>query len=205
MRHKLEIAALKRTQLSRDTRPVCNCETRTCSLAGCTGRNATTNDTYPSFGFPDCSSLSIRRQAHRHASFPYKLEDICLSGDCALALAHLDLPALSWLCLTAFSVHPPIKSDVQQLLPFIARHAHGPQDTQPLQSVLIHSGERRADILAWPVSNIGNVEMHDLLTSCPETPPTRVALSFRSDAGSSPEDRLEILDIVMACLPWTAL
>ena len=60
--------------------------------------------------------------------------------DCALALAHLDLPALTSLCLTATSCHHVLnKDDVQQLLPYVARHAYGPQDTQPLRSALISS------------------------------------------------------------------
>ena len=120
--------------------------------------------------------------------------------DCALALAHLDLPALASLSLTAFSLHPFIKSDVEKLLPFIARHAYGPQDTQPLQSVLIRSEAYRADIRAWPVSNIG-VEVHDLPTLLTEAPPARVALSFTG----LPEKCLDILDMMMASLSLDGL
>ena len=122
-------------------------------------------------------------------------------GDCALALAHLDLPALTWLCLIAF---PYRQSDVKNLLPFIMRHAHGPQDAQPLQSVLIRSDELRTDILAWPVPNIG-VEVHDLPTLLTTTPHTRVALSFRTNEWFNPDSRLEILDMAMAGLPLDGL
>jgi len=133
-----------------------------------------------------------------------RLDIFASPGECALALAHLDLPALTWLCLTAFSFHPLIKSAMQKFLPFIVRHAHGPQDTQPLQSVLIRSEEQRIDILAWTVPNIG-VEVHELPTLLTATPPTRVALSFRSGAWLSSEKRLENLDVVMAHLPLDGL
>ncbi|KAH9023090.1 hypothetical protein EDB85DRAFT_2293007 [Lactarius pseudohatsudake] len=52
--------------------------------------------------------------------------------DCGLALAHLILPALTSLSLDAKSYRQD-GSDVQEILPYVARHAHGPQDTQPLQ------------------------------------------------------------------------
>jgi hypothetical protein len=129
-----------------------------------------------------------------------RLDILGSPGDCALALAHLDLPALTWMCLTTLSSY---QSDVQNLLPFIVRHAHGPQDIQPLKSVLIRSLGNRADVLAWPEPNIG-VEVHDLPTLLTATP-TRIALSFRDSPWQSSEDRLEILDMVMACLSLDGL
>jgi hypothetical protein len=124
--------------------------------------------------------------------------------DCALALAHLDLPALTWLCLTAITSPLPNSCDVQKLLPYVARHAHGPQDSQPLQSVLIRSENNHADLLAWPAPNI-DVEVHDPPTLLAETLPARVALSFRSNDWLSSDTRLEILNTVMAGLPLDGL
>jgi hypothetical protein len=69
--------------------------------------------------------------------------------DCGFALAHLVLPALISLCVTAMS-HHPIFPRVQNIIPYIARHAHGPQDSQPLQSVLVNGSETRLDVLAGP-------------------------------------------------------
>ena len=123
-------------------------------------------------------------------------------GDCALALTHLDLPVLTWLCITPFTSDLLVISGVQMLLPFIVRHVHGPQDTQPLQTVFIRSEACRADVLAWPAPNIQvDIAVRDLPTLLTATPPTRVALSFRSHGWLSPENRLEILDMVMTCLP----
>ena len=111
------------------------------------------------------------------------------------------------LCLTAFSSHL-IKSDIQELVPFIVRHAHGPQDTQPLQSVLIRVPNEEhstsADILAWPVPNI-DVEVHELPTFLTATPSTRLALSFRCIGDLGIDDDIEVCDIVMVCLPLNRL
>jgi hypothetical protein len=133
-----------------------------------------------------------------------RLDILASPGDCALALAHLDLPALTWLCLTTISSGPPNGSDVQKLLPYLARHAHGPQDTQPLQSLLVASEDDHADILAWPLPDI-NVQVHDTPTLLAATLPTRLALSFRSDDWPGLDAHLEILDMVIAGLPLDGL
>jgi hypothetical protein len=121
-------------------------------------------------------------------------------GDCILALAHLNLPALTCLCLTAHLS----SEDVQTLLPYITRHSHGPQDAQPLQSVLISTGESYADILAFPTPDF-DVEVHNPLTLLAATVPTRVALSFRSNSWLFPNGRMETLGMAMAGLPLDGL
>ena len=122
--------------------------------------------------------------------------------DCALALAHLDLPALTWLCLIQLYQK---NSSVQGALQYVARHAHGSQDIQPLQSILISTYySTRLDILAWAVPNI-DVEVHDPPTLLGATVPTRVAISFRSEDWSLRNDYLEILDAVMTALPLDSL
>ncbi|KAH9070761.1 hypothetical protein EDB83DRAFT_2262311 [Lactarius deliciosus] len=145
------------------------------------------------------------------SSFPFDVErtvtlpsltyfDISASpDDCGLALAHLVLPALSSLCVTAFSSLWD-GGDVERMLPYVARHAHGPQDTGLLQSVLIHGYASRANILAWPMPNI-DVEVHDPLAT---TPSPRVTLYITSDLWPS-EIHYEILDAAMAALPLDRL
>ncbi|KAI0299845.1 hypothetical protein BC826DRAFT_993688 [Russula brevipes] len=81
------------------------------------------------------------------------LTQFCISGiaaDCSLALAHLVLPALTSLRVDIQS-HDWDGDDVRQVLPRVARNAHGPQDSEPLQSILISSERTRAEILAWTV------------------------------------------------------
>ena len=128
-------------------------------------------------------------------------------GDCALALAHLDLPALTSLCLSAISSSSrqhDSNHGVQILVPYIARHAHGPQDTKPLQSVRIRSESNRIVILAWTVPDV-DFEVYNQPALLATALPTRVALSFRGNEWDTFHERLEILDVVLAGLPLGSL
>jgi hypothetical protein len=68
--------------------------------------------------------------------------------DCALALAHLLLPALT-------SLHVDVKSqdregeDVRLVIPYVARHVYVVLDIEPIRSILL-AGERMcAEVYAW--------------------------------------------------------
>jgi hypothetical protein len=129
--------------------------------------------------------------------------DISASAkDCALALAHLDLPALICLYLTVKS--RPVYSDVRNLLPYVARHAHGPQDTHPLQSVYVcnYEGQNESylDVLAWSVSDI-DAEVHDPPALLGATLSPRVALAIESKGWIFSSAHLDIFEMVMAALP----
>ena len=113
--------------------------------------------------------------------------------DCALALAHLDLPALTSLRLTAISSRDVLNKDD-------VRHARGPQDTHPLRSARISSSEEDVRVLAWRVPDI-DVKMHNLSNSLAATLPTRVAFSLKTHRHSWPNSRLEIVDTMMTGLP----
>ncbi|KAH9070780.1 hypothetical protein EDB83DRAFT_2517946 [Lactarius deliciosus] len=98
------------------------------------------------------------------------------AGYCGLALAHLILPALTSLCITAKSRAWDC-SDVREILPYIARHAHGPQGTQPLQSMLFRNDITCTEILAaWTLPNM-DIELPDQITSSDVTHSARVAFS----------------------------
>jgi hypothetical protein len=129
------------------------------------------------------------------------------SADCAFALAHLNVPAIISVCLTAI-YDPPNCEDIQKLLPYVVQHISGPQDTRPLQSVLIRCDLNNLDILAWPVPDI-DVEVHDTPTLLGVTLPPRVALAFRTDPDDLPglgsDAHREILDWVVAGLPLNGL
>ncbi len=71
---------------------------------------------------------------------------------CALALAHLVLPALVRLRVDAVSFHAN-GADTRTAIPHFVRNAHGPQDTMPLQSMVISGCSTRTDILLWTVPN----------------------------------------------------
>ena len=106
------------------------------------------------------------------------------AGECSLALSHLVLPVLTKLRIEAKSVLGG--SDVLQLLPYVARHSHGPQDTQPLQNIIIRGYIDHIEISAYPDTNV----------NCygPYTVP-RVELIITRQVTT------EILDAAMATLP----
>jgi hypothetical protein len=115
--------------------------------------------------------------------------------DCALAIAHLVLPALASLCLEALNCLPN-STEMQEVISYVAQHAHGDQDIQPLQSVLIRNHGIHLELLAWPVPDIDTV-VDDPRVLLGVALPTRVKLSFRSRYDA----RLEIFKTVMAALP----
>ena len=110
--------------------------------------------------------------------------------DCALALAHLVLPSLTSLCVTTTSDQPTL-DEVQKMLSYVAQHSHGPQDTQPLQSVIISHEWSRLIIKAWPMPNIDDAEGDKTLSE-------RLALSISNL-------QITILDVVIAALPLDSL
>ena len=122
--------------------------------------------------------------------------------DCALAAAHLIIPALTSLCLTA--IDHQTGSGMQAFLPYVARHVHGPQDIRPLQSALIHhhvcKEGSELGFLAWPMPDFDTF-VHDPSAFLGVTHSTRVRLSFRSKWDTS----LEIFEIMMAALPLDGL
>ena len=115
--------------------------------------------------------------------------------DCGLALAHLVLPSLTSLRVTASSGHPTVRK-LRKLLPYVAQHAHGPQDTEPLQSMTINSDRRSLEILAWPALNIGDVERD-------AKPSERLALSVTCTDWNLNvlDDLVRIVDAAMTVLP----
>jgi hypothetical protein len=137
------------------------------------------------------SSVSLPSLTHMDIS--------AAAGYCVLVLSHLSLPALTRLRVTLDS-HFPNGSDIPDLLPALSRHAHGPQDTEPLQSVLI-SNERDnglacATILAWPMHDVNTHAVHNQFTLLP------VALSITINDYSRNRD---CLDRAMVALPLESI
>ncbi|KAH9174524.1 hypothetical protein EDB89DRAFT_548562 [Lactarius sanguifluus] len=122
--------------------------------------------------------------------------------DCGLALAHLILPALTSLCLNATSYRPDC-SDVQEILPYVARHAHGPQDTQPLQSMWFSRSEMRAKVLAWTLPDM-DVDFPDLFAVFESMPFARVTLSVVGEGWFSGFETV-VFDLVTKALPLDGL
>ena len=121
------------------------------------------------------------------------------AGNCALALTHLSLPALTRLCVTLES-HSPTGGDLQRNFLSLFRHAYGPQDTEPLQSVLLSRERTRGNILAWSVPYL-DVDAHDSFGLLSLALSARVALSITCEVLRYPGNRYCLLDGAMAALP----
>ena len=57
--------------------------------------------------------------------------------DCAFAAAHLDLPVLTSLCLTATDLHTNGRG-MQKFLPYVLRHVYGPQECGVCSSAAVN-------------------------------------------------------------------
>jgi hypothetical protein len=133
------------------------------------------------------------------------LTQFCISGiaaDCSLALAHLVLPALTRLRVDIESHHWD-GDDVRQVLPRVARNAHGPQDSEPLRSILISSERTRAEFLAWTVPG-ADLKIQDRLAFLLAPGSARVVFSAWSLNWNHGTDTA-IFDALLTHLPVTSI
>ena len=72
--------------------------------------------------------------------------------DCALALAHLMMPALISLDVAAES-NEVEGEDVRPLIPYVAQNVCGLQDTEPLRSIMINGDRTHARVYAWTMAD----------------------------------------------------
>jgi hypothetical protein len=122
--------------------------------------------------------------------------------DCALSLAHLVLPALTSLILEAESSNDG--TDVLILLPYVTQHAHGPQDTQPLQSMLFCRGERCTHIIAWPEPDFYMTHnYYDWLKAAKRTARVVLSITRKLSWHSFTYDR--VLDAALEAFPLGSL
>lgn len=64
-----------------------------------------------------------------------ELRILAPARECGVVLSHLVLSALKRLCINA-RINPPVSS-LKHLIQCVAQNAHGPQDTEALQSLFI--------------------------------------------------------------------
>ena len=124
--------------------------------------------------------------------------------DCALALAHLDLPALAHLSVATGSRGARGDDlEVLGILFYVTLHTHGPQDTQPIQSMLVYTFGTRFDMLAWTVPNI-DFDVRDSSFTLDTMLSARVSLSI-THKHCDPRPHINIntrmFDAVLAALP----
>ena len=147
---------------------------------------------------------SLPPEVHRVVTLPslIHLELSAYARECGLALAHLALPALNWLCLMVKSCSWD-GSDVREVLPYVSRHAHGSQDVQPLQSLFVQSEKSRVHIMAWTKPDI-DIELRSPIALFVATRSARVTFIATSDFWSPGVDMDVFID-AMETLPLNSI
>ena len=122
---------------------------------------------------------------------------------CALALAHLVLPALISLHVTSISQSWD-GADVRSVIPYVARNAHGPQDTAPLQTILLDEEAMHVKIVAWTVPE-ADAAVCDLLTLVKASASARLVFLVTPDSGWTDGTETVIFDAMLSRLPLNAI
>jgi hypothetical protein len=123
--------------------------------------------------------------------------------DCALALAHLVLPALISLVVTSESQSQD-GDDVRLLIPYVARNAYGPQDTAPFQTILLNGDKRFIAIVAWTIPD-ADVGVCNWVTMFKAAVSARLVFSVTSDNGFRDGMETVVLDSMLSLLPLNTI
>ena len=122
---------------------------------------------------------------------------------CTLALVHLVLPSLTSLHVAAES-HRVGGEDVQLLIPYIVRNANGPQDTVPLQSMLLRGESIHAAILMWTVPD-ADLEVPSLTAPLSMAVSARLVFSTWNKSWWRDEMIIMVFDTMLTQLPVNAI
>ena len=123
------------------------------------------------------------------------------ASDCTFALSHLILPALIRIRVDATSEHGNA-SDVRALIPYFSRNAHGPQDAEPLQSILISGEPSLTEIVLWTAGG-ADMEVQNPVSLISATLSARAI--FTASGHMRSEKDVEILDATLTALPLGSL
>ena len=123
--------------------------------------------------------------------------------DCALALAHLVLPALISLRVTSKSQSWD-GYDVRLLVPYGTRNAHGPQDTAPLQAILFNGEAIYAGVVAWTIPD-ADIEVDDLVALDKAPASARLVFTATPESEWRNGTDTEIFDAMLSHLPLNTI
>ncbi|KAF8492733.1 hypothetical protein F5888DRAFT_1726917 [Russula emetica] len=123
------------------------------------------------------------------------------ASDCTFALAHLILPALIRIRVDVTS-ELASADDVRTLIPYFSRNAHGPQDAEPLQSILISGEPSLTEIVLWTAAG-ADMEVQNPVSLISATLSARAI--FIASGHMWLETDVEILDATLAALPLGSL
>ena len=157
---------------------------------------------------PIALSTPLKSEPLRTVTLPFltKFNISASAKDCVLALAHLVLPALTWLQVDAES-HEKDGEDVRLLIPYVARNVCGLQGVEPLQSFVIIYGKRTsAELVAWSTAN-ADLKFYDMkfsLLRYDTSVPARLKFATKSSNWDN-ELNTAILDPLLTLLPMISV
>jgi hypothetical protein len=123
------------------------------------------------------------------------------ASDCTFALSHLILPALIRIRVDVTS-ELASADDVRALIPYFSRNAHGPQDAEPLQSILISGEPSLTEIVLWTSAG-ADMEVQNPLSLISATLSARAI--FTASGHMWFETDVDILGATLAALPLGSL
>jgi hypothetical protein len=94
--------------------------------------------------------------------------------------------------------------DVGLLIPYVARNAHGSQDTAPLQTILLNGEYRHAEIVAWTIPD-ADLEVSNSVTLIKAAVSARLVLTVTTDSGWRDGMKTAIFDAMLSDLPLNAI
>jgi hypothetical protein len=136
------------------------------------------------------------------------LENLDISAsvrDCGFALAHLVLPALTHLGITAQTSYlkgSQSASDMQEIISHLPQLTRGPPDTQPIRSVFVSTSTRtmNINIVAWTFLDVDLESPIQIPFEHGPMLSARVSFSV-SNLDMSPGTHMGVFDAAMAALP----
>ena len=135
-----------------------------------------------------------------------KLHLAASASDCTLALSHLILPALVSIRVDATS-EIASADDMRVLIPHFSRHAHGPQDSEPLQSIMISGKPSLTEVILWTTAGVDMEVVMDVINpiSLINTALSARAILTASGTAQYETNVVRILDATLAALPLDSL
>ena len=135
-----------------------------------------------------------------------KLHLTATASDCTFALSHLILPALVSFRVDATS-ELASADDVRALIPHFSRHAYGPQDAEPLQSIMINGKPSLTEVILWTTAG---ADMEAVMEVISPISLINAALSARaiftvSGTAQYETNIVRMLDATLAALPLDSL
>ncbi|KAH9988907.1 hypothetical protein BJV77DRAFT_1019111 [Russula vinacea] len=122
--------------------------------------------------------------------------------DCTLALSHLALPALIRVRVDVTSELSGA-DDVRALIPYFSRNAHGPQDGEPLQSILVSGEPSLTEVIVWTAAG-ADMEVQNPVSLIGATLSARAIFTASGHTWRFGTD-VEIFDATLAALPLGSL